>query len=96
MAARSGGPDSTHTFLIHPENGIRVVSDSDWSLESLKSFHGAPAAYRVICADGHVRVEGRTANRSCLLTMEPPNAVARRLLTDRPAYRISPPLLPAA
>ncbi|MDQ2900212.1 MAG: hypothetical protein M3Y07_10470 [Acidobacteriota bacterium] len=89
-AAASGAPDAAHTILIHPENGIRVVSDSDWPLDSLQAFHGARTAYRVTCSQGRTRVEGRTRGQSCVLVTDTAGAVARRMLIDRPAYLVNP------
>lgn len=88
-AVTSGTPDAAHTILIDPENGIRIVSDSDWPLASLQALHGASTAYRVTCSEGRTRVEGRTRSQSCLLVTDSARAVARGMLIDRPAYLVS-------
>jgi len=60
--ARSGHAPSDMTILIAPEGGVRVVTDSDWPLESLPAHHGAQMAYRVSERESMVRVEGRAGS----------------------------------
>ncbi|MDQ6663088.1 MAG: hypothetical protein M3Z23_01690 [Acidobacteriota bacterium] len=88
-AVSSGAPDAAHTILIHPENGIRIVSGSDWPLDSLQALHGAGTAYRVTCSEGRTRVEGRTRGQSCVLATETARTFARGMLIDRPAYLVN-------
>lgn len=70
------------TILIAPEGTIRLVSESDWSLESLRVHHGALMAYRVSQRDGRVHVEGRAGSRTCLFEAEKPNGAALLLLAN--------------
>jgi hypothetical protein len=81
-AAESAGACSDMTILLGP-NGIRMIADSDWPLDSLLWHHGAETAYRVTERDGSVRVEGRERSRHCVLESTPPAEIARRLLTGR-------------
>jgi hypothetical protein len=71
---------SEQTILISPTGGIRIVTDSDWSLESLRVHHGAQMAYRVSQQETSVRVQGRAGGKTCLFEAEKPERVARRLL----------------
>jgi hypothetical protein len=79
-ASRSGQVCTEMTILIGPEGHIRMVADSDWSLESLARHHGAQSAYRVSEETGRIRVEGRDGMRRCLLESSSPARVARLLL----------------
>ena len=67
------------TILIG-QNGIRMIADSDWPLESLLWHHGAHTAYRVTEAGGSVRVEGREGSRRCVLESSSHARTARLLL----------------
>jgi len=78
-AAESAGECSDMTILVG-RDGIRMISDSDWPLESLIWHHGADAAYRVIGRGGAVRVEGREGSKRCVLESSSPAATARLLL----------------
>ena len=78
------------SILIAPEGGIRVVSESGWSLESLRVHHGARMAYRVSQRDGRVQLEGRAGSRTCLFEAEKPDGAARLLLANTRHYDLLP------
>jgi hypothetical protein len=78
-AAESAGSCSDMTILLGPD-GIRMIADSDWPLDSLLWHHGAQTAYRVKENRGVVRVEGREGSRRCLLESSDPARTARLLL----------------
>jgi hypothetical protein len=78
-AAESAGECSPMTILLGP-NGIRMIADSDWPLDSLLWHHGASTAYRVTEHRGRVRVEGREGTRRCVLESRDYRATARALL----------------
>lgn len=78
-AAESAGECSDMTILVG-RNGIRMISDSDWPLDSLIWHHGADAAYRVSGRGGAVRVEGRDGSRRCVIESRNSATVARLLL----------------
>lgn len=80
-AAESAGASSDLTILMGPE-GIRMIADSDWPLDSLLLHHGAQSAYRVSGERGAVRVEGRDGSRRCVLESRR-NATVRALLCSR-------------
>ncbi len=82
-AAARGEVCSETTILIGQEGGIRILTESDWPLDSLVLHHGARTAYRVTERDGSVRVEGRQGPRSCVLESVSPARTARRLLGSR-------------
>jgi hypothetical protein len=65
-AAEAAGSPSDLTILMGPD-GIRMIADSDWPLDSLLWHHGATAAYRVSGAGNSIRVEGREGSRRCVL-----------------------------
>ncbi|HTS76904.1 MAG TPA: hypothetical protein VMG40_11905 [Bryobacteraceae bacterium] len=65
-AAESAGSCSDLTILLGPQ-GIRLISDSDWPLDSLLWHNGAQSAYRVTERRGSIRVEGREGSRTCVL-----------------------------
>ena len=96
-ASRAGETPSDMTILITQEGGIRLVADSDWPLESLRTHHGARMAYRVSQHESIVRVEGRAGSRTCLFETEKPERAAR-LLLNRPAnyLTVTPAALPPA
>jgi hypothetical protein len=81
-AAESAGSCSEVTILVGP-NGIRMIADSDWPLDSLLMHHGAETAYRVSERRGSVTVEGREGSKRCMLESVPPAQVARLMLAAR-------------
>ena len=85
-AAESAGSHSGMspdlTILLGP-NGIHMIADSDWPLDSLLSHHGAETAYRVSEHRGSVRVEGREGSRICVLESVSPSRTAKLLLAGR-------------
>jgi hypothetical protein len=88
-ARETGHALSNMTIVIEREGGIRMIAESDWSLESLQAHHGAQMVYRVRQQDETVRLEGRAGNRTCLLESEKLNGAALRLLTPRPLYEVN-------
>jgi hypothetical protein len=96
-SAAQSGSLSDITILIGSGGGIRMLVDSDWSLESLQTHHGAQMAYRVSQQETTVRVEGRAGWKTCLLKTAKPDGVARLLLGPRPYYPVITqlPALPA-
>lgn len=80
-AAESAGASSDLTILLGPE-GIRMIADSDWPLDSLLLHHGARSAFRVSGNRGAVRVEGREGTRRCVLESTRESTV-RALLCSR-------------
>ena len=78
-AAESAGECSPMTILLGHQ-GIRMIADSDWPLDSLLWHHGAETAYRVTERRGSIRVEGREGSRRCLLESNSANSTARLLL----------------
>ena len=84
-AAESAGSNSgttQMTILLGP-NGIHMIADSDWPLDSLLSHHGAETAYRVSEHRGSVRVQGREGSRICVLESVSPSSTAKLLLAGR-------------
>ena len=67
------------TILVG-RDGIRMIADSEWPLDSLLWHHGADTAYRVTERRGSIRVEGREGSRRCLLESNSPARTARALL----------------
>ena len=82
-AAESAGACSDVTILVGGPNGIRMIADSDWPLDSLLLHHGADAAYRVSENRGSVRVEGRDLSRRCVIESRTPAQTARLMLATR-------------
>ncbi len=80
-AVQSGQTPSEMSILMTPQ-GIRMIADSDWPLESLQLEHGAEMAYRVSQSAIRVRVEGRAGSRSCLFETTKPEQAARTLLNS--------------
>ena len=68
------------TILIGQDNGIRMIADSDWPLESLLLDRGARMAYRISSDSAGVRVEGREGSRRCVMEAASPARTARLLL----------------
>lgn len=91
----SGHVPSEMTILMTPQ-GIRMIADSDWPLESLQLHHGAEMAYRVSQNAINVRVEGRAGSRTCLFETAKPEQTARVLLHFRPNCHWAAPWLAAA
>ncbi len=67
------------TILVG-RDGIRMIADSEWPLDSLLWHHGADTAYRVTERRGSIRVEGREGSRRCLLEANSHARTARALL----------------
>ncbi len=80
-AAESAGSPSDLTILVGRE-GIRMIADSNWPLDSLLWHHGAESAYRVSARGGSIRVEGREGSRRCVLESNA-RSTARMLLAAR-------------
>ncbi len=85
-AAESAGESSPMTILIGPD-GIRMIADSDWPLDSLLLHHGARTAYRVTENRGQIRVEGREGVRRCVLESKSHSKIARLLLSSKTGAR---------
>ena len=97
----SNAPDTPGdmSILIDGEGAIRIVSDSDWPLDSLCRERGAAMAYRVTSRGGNVRLEGRSGLHACVIESPHPARTAARLLrgpVTLPLHAGTPPLLPAA
>jgi hypothetical protein len=94
-AVQSGHTPSDMTILITPD-GIRMLADSDWPLDSLQAHHGANMVYRVSQSAAIVRVEGRADFRTCLFETAKPERAARLLLNSSPGSWSGPRLLAAS
>ena len=82
--AGSGEP----AILIDPAGGIRIISETDWSLEALLARHGAREGYRVTRRGQNVEVTARSGNDSCRIETTGHGGCARAFLFDRPQYRL--------
>jgi hypothetical protein len=94
-AVESGHTPSDMTILLTSQ-GIRMIADSDWPLESLQLHHGAEMAYRVSQSAVNVRVEGRAGSRTCMFETAKPEQAARALLNASPSCHWMSRRLPAA
>ena len=92
---QAGHTPSDLTVLITEEGSIRMVADSDWSLDALQMHHGARMAYRVSQTAAHVRVEGRAGSRTCLFETAKPERAARLLLQRSTNHWVPPRMLEA-
>lgn len=88
-AVQAGCNQSAWTVLFPREGGVRMVADSDWSLDALARESGAEMAYRVSVSGSQVAVEGLAGGRRCALQSEPLSATFRRLLPDRRQYQLA-------
>ena len=80
-AASRGETPSEMTILIGQDNGIHMIANSDWPLDSLVLDRGAKSAYRISeNREGRVRVEGREGSCRCVMEAANPAATARLLL----------------
>lgn len=80
-AVTRGEACSEMTILIGQDDGIHLIADSDWPLESLVLERGAKSVYRVVDrGDGLVRVEGREGSCRCVMETANPARTARLLL----------------
>lgn len=79
----AGGEADSVTILVSGNRGVRVISESDWPLDRVASFHGADMAYRVTRGESGVKLEGVASGRTCMLEAGLPSraAEAKRLLT---------------
>jgi hypothetical protein len=98
---RAGHTPTDFVILLGGNGGIRMVADSDWSIEALQAEHGARTAYRVSMNAENIRVEGRENGRYCRLETEAPARAAQLLFGSCiPTYSsselIARPLLAAA
>jgi hypothetical protein len=71
---RAGYTPSDTVILIGADRSVRVICDSDWSLDSLRLLHGTCTAYRVSSVEGVIRVEGRDTghHRAALMLLGAP------------------------
>lgn len=79
-AVSRGETCSEMTILIGQDNGIHMIAESDWPLDSLALDRGAKSAYRVTDLHGSIRVEGREGLRRCVMHATSPAHTARMLL----------------
>jgi hypothetical protein len=87
-AEQGGTEDCRLSILVGWDGGIRMVAGSEWELEPLRIHHGARAAYRVTRNAGAVRLEGCSADRTCLL-QSGGSAAARPAWADFPRYQLA-------
>jgi hypothetical protein len=80
--AQEGTDGADWDILIGHDGAIRMIADSDWSIDSLKAHHGARMAYRVRRQSTKVRLEGRAGSRTCLFEAVTPDGAARLLLAS--------------
>jgi hypothetical protein len=91
VATAASGEDCDLTLVVDGAGVIRVLSEPGWAWNGLRAQFGPGAAYRVRRAGAKVRVEGASGADRCLLESggpAPPDTPARRILLDRPAYRV--------
>lgn|GEM_PF-1791969 len=72
---------SPMTILLRDGLPIALTVENDWSLEALRRERGADEAFRVSRRNGKLFVEGRSADRACLLAGNRPADAVRALLT---------------
>ena len=94
--AQEGADGADWDILIGDEGAIRMIADSDWSLDSLQAHHGARMAYRVRRQSTKVRLEGRAGSRTCLFEAVTPDGAARLLLASAVSRACATPELAAA
>jgi hypothetical protein len=85
----AGQKPSDYTILLGTSGGIRMIADSDQSLDSLRREFGAQRAYRITAGAGQVSVDGQEANRSCKFEGMSMAKVAQFMLNARPAWEYS-------
>ena len=86
-ALDAGQKPSDYTILLGTANGIRMIADSDWSLDSLRREFGAQRAYRIRASSGQVNVDGQDDNRSCRFEGMSMAKAALFMLNARPAWQ---------
>ncbi len=90
-SADAGYTSSEYTILIgSPHGGIRMIANSDWSLDALLREHAAQLAYRVSNVNGRLTVDGREGQRSCHLETTSASKTAQFLLNATPAWHSAP------
>jgi hypothetical protein len=77
------------TILVANNGAIRLISESEWSLETLQAEYGADMVYRVRQQDAKVRLEGRSRGQSCVF-----ESIGPVLHRSAPTYSVGPPALP--
>lgn len=88
-AVSAGQQPSDYTILLGTAGGIRMIADSDWSLDSLRREFGAQRAYRITAGSGQVNVDGQDENRSCRFENMSMSKAAQFMLNARPAWQYS-------
>jgi hypothetical protein len=81
-ALQVGCTQSAWTVLLN-KDGIRMVADSDWPLDSLARENGAEMAYRVSVVGESVTVDGISGRRHCRLRTDSPAKTFKSLLGGR-------------
>lgn len=87
-AVDSGLPTSEVTIVVGREGRIRMISETDWPLDSLLTEHDGASIYRVRQQKGQVRLEGRSGSRSCVFEAQSSAAAIRPLLAEGPQYAV--------
>lgn len=82
-AVQTGQTPSHLTILLGCEGGMRMIADSDWTLDALQTYHGASAVYRVSQKQERLRVEGREGLRRCMFESPSTQMAAKLILGSR-------------
>ncbi|MEO8025912.1 MAG: hypothetical protein ABI823_05545 [Bryobacteraceae bacterium] len=84
----TAGEAAAMTILITPGASLRIISDTDWPLESLRADYGASMAYRVTRQDAKVRLEGCADHYTCQLDAPSPVSL-QALVSAIPQYTLA-------
>jgi hypothetical protein len=90
-SASCGYTPSDYTILVgSSQGGIRLIANSDWSLNALQQEHGAQSAYRISHLGDRIIVDGSNGQRTCHLETTPVCKTAQFLLNAVPAWHTTP------
>ena len=92
-ASEGGREDCDWAILVGRDGGVEMLSGAGWTAESLRIERGASAVYRLTRRSGSVRLEGRSAQESCVIEARRPrersasgHRAMEALLLDCPRY----------
>jgi hypothetical protein len=91
---RDNGENQDFALLIRSDGALHFVMESPFSIEGSAAYAGAQSAYRITRSRDGVRVQGRSADRDCVLEecVLEERRPYRELLRDQTLYRITSPL----
>jgi hypothetical protein len=72
------GSEANFGILLDSQGALRIVPSDGWRPEALREHYGAASVFQVTRGPSGLRVEGRSAAYSCVLSSRTPPALLPR------------------